>query len=158
VSLANKQGPYGPSDFSAQQAAGGLGDARQSLHSEKLRVAELISDSAQPSAVTGVRASNAQARQLLYRMGSLCVDVCMQPELGSLQIMLVGQLLDSQEPGHGLGDIPVSLLCEDIPISQNRTNAVGEFCFGFRALHDAQLVFGIGEDKILIVPVPDTDA
>jgi hypothetical protein len=121
-------------------------------------VAELVFDSARHPAVAGVRASNVQARQLLYRLGTVCVDVCMQPELGSQEVMMVGQLMDSQKPSHGIGDIPVSLLCRENPVSQNITNAVGEFCFGFRTLHGAQLVFDMSENKTLVVPVPDTEA
>ena len=153
MNTANHQDRNRPLSSSVRQAA-----TTKAALPEQIEVAELVSDSRLQPVAAGSRAANNHARQLLYRYGSLCVDVCMQPELGTQEIMLMGQLLDSQQPGHGIGDIPVSLLSESGPISCNTTNSLGEFCFGFRALHGAQLVFGMSESHRLVVPVPDTDA
>jgi len=120
-------------------------------------VAQLVHDSGRAPSTAGVRGGYTPARQLLYKAGSVCVDMRVEPELGSNEVVLVGQLMDSRTPGFGLGDITVSLLCDAVPISQKRTNAVGEFQFGFRELHQAQLIFGMGQRGTLIVPVPDTE-
>ena len=158
MSFEKSQGRSGPMSFPVGQSENVALQDQPDFSVAQSEVAELVFDSAKHPAAAGLRASPAQARQLLYRLGTVCVDVCMQPELGSQEIVLLGQLLDSQQPGRGMGDIPVSLLCEDRPISQNKTNAVGEFYFGFRALHGAQLVFGMTDHRKLIVPVPDMDA
>ena len=146
MNALEKQNPQAPASVPAHENL-----------SENSELAVLIFDSATSASPRGVRGVDGPARQLLYRMGTVCIDLCVQPELGSKEFVLVGQLSDSQESGHGLGDIPVSLLCEGNQISQDKTNAVGEFVFGFRTLHGGELVFAMGR-KTLVVPVPDTDA
>ncbi|HTR65430.1 MAG TPA: hypothetical protein VMH85_06635 [Terriglobales bacterium] len=125
-------------------------------------IAELVFDSAEKSAeisaAAGVRGGYLPARQLLYKFGSVCVDMRMQPELGSQEVVLTGQILDSEKPGYGLGGVPVSLLCADRAVENKKTNSAGEFYFGFRSLHHAQLVFGMGARRSLVVPVPDAGA
>jgi len=120
-------------------------------------VAELVFDSAMETTVAGLRGAAVPARHLLYRFGSVCVDMCMQPELGTQHVVLLGQLLDSQQPGYSLGDVTVSLLSSGDAVSHQKTNSVGEFCFGFKSIHAAQLVFGMGKHKKLVVPLPDAD-
>jgi hypothetical protein len=53
-----------------------------------------------------------------------------------------------------MGGVPVSLLCEGDTLFRKKTNQVGEFEFGFGALRTVHLVFGIGESRLLVVPVP----
>jgi hypothetical protein len=129
-----------------------------SARTEKFELAMLMFDSSQVATVTaGVRGRHASARQLLYKSGSVCIDMRMQPKPGSDSVVLMGQLLDSSRPAHGIGDVPVSLLCEGDTLSRKTTNQVGEFEFGFGAVHDVQLVFGIGESRLLVVPVPNAN-
>ena len=118
-------------------------------------IAELVFDSAEVPTATGVRGGYLPARQLLYKSGSVCIDMRMQPELGSQEMVLTGQILDSEKPGYGLDGVPVSLLCADRAVENKKTNSAGEFYFGFRSIHHAQLVFGMGSHKTLVVPVPD---
>jgi hypothetical protein len=40
-------------------------------------------------------------------------------------------------------------------VSKGQTNDVGEFDFGLTALDHLQLVFGIGNSRTIVVPVPD---
>src|SRR4029077_10004684 len=123
--------------------------------SGKIELATLFFDSAlQP--VTGVRGTPAIARQLLYKSGNVCIDMRMQTTPGSDAAVLMGQLLDSKKPDHGIGDIPVSLLCKGDTVSSNRTNEVGEFDFSLGALKRLRLVFGLSESRTIVVPVPDS--
>ena len=128
----------------------------QSWAREEFDVAELVFDSDQHSPAAGVRGSATIARQLVYRVGSICIDMCMQPKPGSDAMVLIGQLLDSKHPDHGIGDIPVHLLCEGGMISRKRTNTVGEFEFGIESPQALQLSFGIAGRRKLIVPLPST--
>jgi hypothetical protein len=121
----------------------------------KLELAKLVFDSSLQPIAAGMRGSSAVVRQLLYKSGSVCIDMHMQPRPGSDGVVLMGQLLDSAKPDHGVSGIPVSLLCEGDTVSRARTNDVGEFDFGFTALDHLQLVFGIGGNRTIIVPVPD---
>jgi hypothetical protein len=122
---------------------------------EQTDVATLVFDSSkQAGPVDGIRGTAAVARQLLFQAGSLCIDMCMQPRPGTDAIVLVGQLLDSRHPEHGMRNIPVQLLCEGNTISDKKTNDLGEFEFGVQSQHDMQLSFGIAGRRKLVVPLP----
>src|SRR5208282_4632556 len=124
----------------------------------RLELARLLFDSALQPMAAGMRGSSAVVRQLLYRSGSVCIDMRMQPKPGSDSVVLMGQLLDSAKPDHGVSGIPVSLVCAGDTVSRGRTNDVGEFDFGITALDHLQLVFGIGGSRTIIVPVPDGES
>ena len=123
--------------------------------SGKLDLATLQFDSTRQPMVAGVRSGHTSARQLLYKSGTVCIDMRMQPTPGSESFVLVGQLLDSMNPGHGISGIPVSLLSRGDTVSSKETNQNGEFDFGLKPGTDAQLVFGIGESRTIVVAVPD---
>jgi|SRR5580658_5330813 hypothetical protein len=123
----------------------------------KLELAALFFDSAAQPATAGVRGSCA-FRQLLYKSGSVCIDMCMQPRPGSDSIILMGQLLDSAKPGQGIGGVPVSLMSEGRTLSSDKTNAVGEFDFGVDVFSRLQLVFGMEQSRTIVVPVPDGES
>jgi hypothetical protein len=139
-------------------------DAKQGFFARQLNfaqgnvdVAQLIFDSALQPLVKGVRGS-AAVRQMLYKSGSLFIDMQIQPTPGSDSRVLIGQLHDSSKPDHGIGGVPVSLLLEGGTVSRNETNEAGEFDFGIHALGKLHLVFGIGESRTLVVAVPDGDS
>src|SRR5262249_54559343 len=98
------------------------------------------------------------ARQLLFKSGSLFIDMQIQPKPGSSSFVLIGQLHDSARPDHGIGGVPVSLLQNGGTVSRDETNEVGEFDFGIQTLGKWQLVFGVGAERTVIVPVPEGDA
>jgi hypothetical protein len=123
--------------------------------SGRLDLATLQFDSDRELLVAGVRSGQASARQLLYKSGTVCIDMRMQPTPGSESIVLIGQLLDSMNPGHGIGGIPVSLLSRGDMVSRKRTNQDGEFDFGLESQRDMQLVFGIGDSRTIVVAVPE---
>lgn len=157
MKFAKKEAQYAPPESAIRLVEASFA-MRQLMvaRTEKFELAMLVFDSSQVAAVTaGVRGGYAAARQLLYKSGTVCIDMRMQPKPGSDSVVLMGQLLDSSRPAHGIGDVPVSLLCEGDTLSRKTTNQVGEFEFGFGARHDVQLVFGIGESRLLVVPVPN---
>jgi hypothetical protein len=119
--------------------------------------ARLLFDSAMQPAMAGVRGTASIVRQLLYRSGSMCIDMRMQPKPGSDSMVLIGQLLDSARPNQGMSGVPVSLLCNGDTVSRGKTNDVGEFDFGMTAHSQLQLVFGIGDSRTIVVPVPEGD-
>jgi hypothetical protein len=127
--------------------------------SGRLDLAALQFDSNREPAAVGVRGAHASARQLLYRSGSVCIDMRMQPTPGSESMVLIGQLLDSMNPGHGIGGIPVSLLSHGDMVSRKQTNQDGEFDFGLESEGEGnvQLVFGMADSRTIVVAVPDSD-
>lgn len=127
--------------------------ARQST----LEFAKLLFDSALQPAMAGVRGTASIVRQLLYKSGSVCIDMRMQPKPGSDSMVLIGQLLDSEKPDQGMSGISVSLLCKGDTVSLGKTNDVGEFDFGITVHSQLQVVFGIGDKRTIVVPVPEGD-
>ncbi len=125
---------------------------------KKFEIARLLFDSAIQPVTVGVRGTASVVRQLLYRSGTLCIDMRMQPKPGSESMVLIGQVLDSAKPDHGIGGIPVRLLCKGDTLSQSRTNEVGEFDFGVTAADHLQLVFGVADTRNIVVPVPDGES
>lgn len=157
MKFAKKEGQYAPPESALRLVEASFA-VRQlmSARTKKFELATLVFDSSELTPITaGVRGSSASARQLLYKSGSVCIDMRMQPKPGSDSVVLMGQLLDSSRPAHGIGDVSVSLLCEGDTLSHKTTNQVGEFEFGFGALRDVQLVFGMGGSRMLVVPVPN---
>ena len=122
---------------------------------ERLELATLLLDSMLQPAVAGVRGTPAVARQLLYKAGSLCIDMRLQTKPGSDSMVLVGQLLDSTKPDHGISGIPVSLIAKGGKVVKGKTNKVGEFDFGITSFGQIHLVFGMGKSRTIIVPVPN---
>lgn len=125
---------------------------------KKFEIARVLFDSALQPVTAGVRGTASVVRQLLYRSGTLCIDMRMQPRPGSESMVLIGQVLDSAKPDHGIGGIPVRLLCKGDTLSQSRTNEVGEFDFGVTAVDHLQLVFGVADTRNIVVPVPDGES
>jgi hypothetical protein len=136
---------------------GDAGFQTAAVESQERVIAELIYDSCQHTPPSNMRNGSVSARQLLYRSGSVCVDMRMEPRPGTDFLVLIGQLLDSSHPSYGMRCVPVSLRSDGDTISRQETNEVGEFDFGIGAdsLHHAELVFGIGRQKLLVVPVPE---
>jgi hypothetical protein len=123
--------------------------------SGKLDLAMLQFDSERQPLAAGMRSGQSSARQLLYRSGNVCIDMRMQPTPGTESVLLIGQLLDSMDPGRGLGGIAVSLLSKGGTMLSKKTNDAGEFDFGLETSRDIQLVFGIGDKRTIVVAVPE---
>jgi len=119
-----------------------------------IQLAMLVFDSAQQQ-LAGVRNSAVAARQLLYKSGTVCIDLHVQPKPGSDEVVVVGQLLDSISPAHGMGGVPVSLMRKGNSVSSKKTNDFGEFDFGLEGAEDVYLSFGLN-NSTLVVPVPET--
>lgn len=154
MSLAKDQNVFEPPAWVVRAAQANFALRKVVPFPGKLELAKLLFDSALQPVAAGVRGSSA-VRQMLYRSGSVCIDMRMQPKPGSDSMVLIGQLLDSKKPDHGLSGIPVSLLSEGNTVSRGRTNDVGEFDFGMTELNHMQLVFGIGESRTIVVPLPE---
>jgi hypothetical protein len=124
-----------------------------------VELAMLVSDSAQSAAAGGFRGATASPRQLLYKSGTVCIDMYIQPRPGSESIVLTGQLMDSMKPNQGIGGVSVSLVSGGNTVSHKETNNFGEFDFGLESPRDVQLAFGLDNNcRTLVVPVPDRTA
>ena len=123
---------------------------------EGIEMAKLAFDSFTLANVSGKRGSTVGVpRQLLYKSGTICIDIRLEPKPGSNYVVLVGQLIDAKEPLLGSNDISVSLFGSEDKLSETNTNKFGEFYFGFQSAKHMQLFFGM-QSKALIVPLPET--
>jgi hypothetical protein len=158
VDFANKEEGYQPPESSVRIARAGFALRNVTpFPTGPLEVASLVFDSFEPALVAGIRGQSASPRQLLFKSGTVCIDLRVQPTPGSDAVVLLGQLLDSARPTQGLSDILVSLLSEGTTISNKKTNDFGEFDFGFGLLRNKQLMFGLEDSRTLVVPVPDAN-
>jgi hypothetical protein len=159
MDFASKENAYQPSEASVRAVR--VGFALRNVipfPPGNLEVADLVFDSAKQALIAGTRGESASARQLLYKLGSICIDLRVQPTPGAGSVVLVGQLLDSTRPTHGISDILVSLLSQGSAISHKKTNDFGEFDFGFESHRETQLAFGIEKSRTIVVPVPNVTA
>lgn len=121
-----------------------------------LEIAQLAFDSFQQAGLIGVRGPSAAVpRQLLYKCGTLCIDMRLEPKPGSNYVVLVGQLIDAKKPLQGFDAVPVSLLSHGDKLSETTTNQFGEFHFGFESVKQMQLFFGMAQSAV-VVPLPET--
>jgi len=157
MSLAKNKNGRAKLTLPSGSAMNGVTARSQNAAQGSLDTAQLIFDSARQPVVMGVRGSTA-VRQMLYKSGSFFIDMQIQPTPGSDSRVLIGQLHDSTKPNHGIGGVPVSLMLEGGTVSRNETNQAGEFDFGIHALGKLHLVFSIGENRTLMVAVPDGDS
>jgi hypothetical protein len=155
MSSANYQSSFGTLDLAGSVGSNFVPREAPLCRAESHEVATLVFDSAHAAATAGVRGAFTSARQLLYRSGTVCIDMRMQPKPGTDSVVLVGQLLDSARPTSGMGDIPVSLVSDGGTVAYRKTNNFGEFDFGFETLHNTRLIVGIGKRRTIVVPVPD---
>lgn len=157
MNFAIRDRSYEPPAWSVQAVKASFAVAKVITGTTKLDIATVMFDSALQPAPAGLRGTAAVARQLLYKSGSVCIDMRMEPKPGSDSLVLVGQLLDAARPDHGISGIPINLLCKGDTISSGETNDIGEFDFGI-AMHDhLQLVFGISKHRSIVVPVPSSE-
>ena len=146
-----------PPAWAVRGVNAGFGLRKSVPKKNRLDIATLLFDSALQPSVAGVRGTAAVARQLLYKSGTVCIDMRMQPKPGSDSVVLVGQVLDSAKPDRGIGGIPVSLISQGEKVSHGKTNDIGEFDFGIELRNQMQLVLGIGKGRAIIVPIPDSE-
>lgn len=116
---------------------------------------ELLFDSFRQPVMVGARASVASARQLLYRIGTVYVDMRVDAESGSQRASLVGQLLDSAHPGHPVVNAPIELLDGRKVLASTTSNNNGEFQVEFEMKNDLSLSVTV-DDKAKAVYLPIT--
>lgn len=115
---------------------------------------ELLFDSAIHSAAAGIRTSVVSARQLLFRIGAIFVDVEIGRETSSDQVSLIGQMIDSSNPGQPPAGILITLLHRGRDVAATSTNDHGEFQFQFRRKDHLKLVVAFDRRNPVYLPIP----
>jgi hypothetical protein len=99
----------------------------------------LLFDSARQSRLAHVRGSIQTNRRLLHETESFTIDLRVETEPGAKRIHLIGQILNSKEPGIDIENAPVTLLRAESFATEGRTNLHGEFDLELVASGDWQL-------------------
>lgn len=128
-------------------------EAEQKKTPQPKNVFELLFDSLAQPMVAGARASVASARQLLYRVGTVYVDMRVDSELNSEQAALVGQMLDSAHPGHPVAGVPVILMDGRKSIASTISNNNGEFHLEFLLKSNLRLSVTVGDTSPVYLPI-----
>lgn len=116
---------------------------------------ELLFDSMAQPLTPGARASVTSGRQLLYRIGSVYVDMEIRRTSNSEGASLVGQMLDSASPGHPLAGIGVAVHERGRRIASTLSNDNGEFHLEFDAKDDLKLLLEVDRRYPVHLPIRD---
>jgi anti-sigma factor RsiW len=140
------------------RAAKAYFEAKQRHHApERSGIFELLFDSMAQPIAAGARASVASARQLLYRVGTVYVDMRVDSELNSEQAALVGQMLDSAHPGHPVAGVPVFLMDGRKSVASTISNNNGEFHLEFAMKSNLRLAIAVGDSVPVYLPITGTE-
>ncbi len=90
-------------------------------------VAKLVFDSFREPALAGVRSQHRITRQALYEAGDYCVDLRMEREGGSANVVLVGQIANRNRPEQRVGHAPIFLMSGKEVLGRTVSNSSGEF-------------------------------
>ena len=105
------------------------------------------------TAVAAARSTVVSARQLLYRIGTVYVDMELGRETNSDRASLLGQMLDSSRPGHPLAGVPVVLLNRGRSMASTSSNDNGEFQLEFAMKRDLKLAVEVNSDGPVYLPI-----
>ena len=123
----------------------------------KNNLCELLFDSSAQPLPPGARSSGVSNRQLLYRIGSIYVDMEVGKDADSERASVVGQMLDSSRPGHPVAGIPVTLLDRGRNVSRTLSNDNGEFRLVFEQTKDPRLSVAVGRKNPVRLPITDAN-
>ncbi|MGH9824267.1 MAG: hypothetical protein ACREDR_13560 [Blastocatellia bacterium] len=119
-------------------------------------IASLVFDSNRRTAVSGVRSSAGEPRQLLYTAGSYSVDIQVGPAARNVTDLL-GQVLSRDEAGFdSVTGLTVQLMSGDRVAQSTLTNHIGEFAIARVKQGEYDLKISLGEDSIVLRGLPVT--
>jgi hypothetical protein len=117
----------------------------------------LAFDSLRTAVIPGIRSIATGPRQLLYRAGSMCIDLRIEPVPSRPTIMVVGQVMDSRQSAPGAQAFPVWLARDRQFLQRSLTNESGEFQFEVESTDAVDLCIGHGPDREIRISLELTD-
>jgi hypothetical protein len=124
-------------------------------------LAEVLFDSSREPLPAGVRSAVSAARQLLFGAGDLRIDLRIEPKEDSENVSVIGQILNSAEPGQNYVAASVALLKSGKIVSVANTNRFGEFQLecGLASRLELRIKLSTGKETSisLVDPVPIAD-
>jgi hypothetical protein len=124
-------------------------------------LAEVLFDSSREPLPAGIRSAVSAARQLLFGSGDLRIDLRIEPKEDSENVSVIGQILNSAEPGQNYVAASVALLKSGRIVSVANTNRFGEFQLecGLASRLELRIKLSTGKETSisLVDPVPSAD-
>ncbi len=116
-------------------------------------LAKLIFDSFTQPIAAGVRGAATSPRQLLYRAGSLAIDLRVEVKPGEVPVFLFGQILQEGQSDRGQNAVEVTLLEGDRTLEQTKSNELGEFEMHVPVLPGLTLSLRESNGKNILIPL-----
>jgi hypothetical protein len=149
VEFGAKEAGYGPPEASLRTVKGYFGVYKP----RKLKLARLIFDSFRMPAA-GFRSATAAPQQVVYHWGRYVVDMRLERVQGSTWVNLAGQILDKDDPSHGLDQLPVFLFDGQTPLGYTLTNRFGEFHLEFEQGELLRVSIAVDAQRTIEVCLP----
>jgi hypothetical protein len=155
--LARQDVAYEPPDAVIRQLEGqfALQRPKGALARATLR-ASLVFDSFKVPLAAGVRSTGPIPRQLFYKAGRYAIRLRTDPVPDSDRLMIVGQVVDEENPDHTLSDLAVLIFTGKEIVDRTLTNRLGEFTFEGAPTKDLRLAVGIRTAGFLTVAMPES--
>ncbi len=156
--LARQDVAYAPPDAAVRQLKGQFAlqpRPKGALERAALR-ASLVFDSFKQPLASGVRSAGAEEpRQLFYRAGHYAIRLRTESVADSGRLLIVGQVVDENDPGRALGDLAVLVFKKDATLDRTLTNGLGEFMFeGMPDADSVRIAIGMRDSGFLTVALP----
>jgi anti-sigma factor RsiW len=119
-------------------------------------IAELVFDSYSQPQFAGVRSSSDAPRQLLYRAGSMMIDMRLQNGQAADRIALMGQVFSSGEKKLAMRQVPVHLLSGVDELASTATNQFGEFYLEHESGRDLQISVEVSTNRDVFIPLDES--
>ena len=116
---------------------------------------EVLFDSRLQPALEGIRSAATGTRRMLYRADPFRVDLQVEGQVGSKNIVVTGQLLDLRHPEVVGRDVPFMLSNLRGRVVQATTNQFGEFREEIESSGDLELVFSGANDRPVMISLQD---
>jgi hypothetical protein len=113
----------------------------------------LLFDSVLSPLPAGVRSTAATARQLLYGVDNYRIDIRLEPTGKFDTATLIGQVLDTANPGSEFAQLPVVLMGRGKPLAESATSRFGEFHLEFRIEGECFLRLRLPDGRGLELPL-----
>jgi hypothetical protein len=108
-------------------------------------VARLIFDSFREPAMAGIRSSQQLARQTLYEAGDYTIDLRLEPDAASSQVVMVGQIANRLDPTRTASEWVVVLCAGHHELGKTATNQFGEFQIAYASASRLRLVIHVDD-------------
>jgi hypothetical protein len=152
VEFARREPLYEPPSSAVRNAEAYFFSFRLTLKERAgVRVLRCVFDSFNLGTLSGIRASGTAPRQLMYKSGSVFVDLRVEQKPSSEWTNLAGQVVDAQRTDGTLQEISILLFSKSDAALRTTTNQSGEFNFSFKAIEHPGLLLSLKEGGLLLV-------